>query len=109
MSSLPRDRALQLLSECNGDEIWSVEHCRLRRLPEAWIAELCDGYESGFEHDSQTIYFENRKLNQYEGVRDVDLAIKLASELGVNLDEVQSRATSRRALVMAIKEWLEEN
>jgi len=41
---IARDRALALLSECLGDEIWSVEHCRLRRVPDAWIEELADAF-----------------------------------------------------------------
>ncbi len=42
-----RLRALMLLQECTGDDIWSLEHCRLRQVPEEWIEELSDCFESG--------------------------------------------------------------
>lgn len=101
---IARDRALALLSECMGDEIWSVEHCRLRRVPDVWIEELSDAFESGFEHDRQTIYYQQRAVNQYHGVRDQDLACKLGEALGVDVARATAMAASPTATVTAIKE-----
>ncbi len=103
-----RLKALLLLSECNGDHIWSIEHCRGRGVPEAWIHERSDRFESGFDSDRHTIYLGDRVVNQYEGVRDLDLAIKLGEYLGVNTEQLQSRAASRQHLVLAIREAVEE-
>jgi hypothetical protein len=103
-----RLKALTLLSECTGDDIWSVEHCRLRGLPEAWIDELIDCFESGFRSDSQTIYLERQAINQYHGIRDVDLAIKLGEYLGVNVPALEAISASRARLVSAIREAVEE-
>ncbi|MGB7346583.1 MAG: hypothetical protein WBD20_20345 [Pirellulaceae bacterium] len=106
--NVPRHLALALLSQCDGDEIWSVQHCRSARVPQAWIDELSDAYESGFQNDQQTIYVENRQTNQYHGIRDVDLALKIAESLGLDANEVTRTALSRRALVRAIKDAVEE-
>lgn len=101
---ISRDRALALLSECTGDEIWSLEHCRLRRVPPVWIEQLADTYESGFAADSQTIYHQQRVTNQYHGIRDVDLAVKLGEALGVDIPRATDTALNRAAVVRAIKE-----
>lgn len=98
-----------LLSECSGDDIWSPEHCRLRRVPAAWIEELSDNFESGYQQDAQTIYVEDRATNQYRGVRDVDLAIKLAEFLGIDTTSLIAQAASRRHLVRLIHEAIEED
>ena len=105
---LPRHQALALLTQCDGDEIWSLDHCRRVRVPEAWIAELADAYESGFQNDAQTIYVENRQTNQYHGIRDVDLAMKLADSLGLDAKSVTQMTASRRSVVQAIKDAVEE-
>lgn len=104
-----RLNALMLLSECSGDDIWSPEHCRLRGVPAAWIEELSDNYESGFQRDADTIYYADRAINQYHGVRDVDLAIKLGEFLGVDVRLAISQAASRRHLVRLIHEAIEED
>ena len=101
---LPRDRALALLTQCIGDEIWSVDFCRGQRVPEAWIEELCDAFESGYQSDRQTIYVEDQQVNQYHGVRDVDLALKLAKSMGLDVDRVTATALGRQGIVRAIKE-----
>lgn len=105
---LARHRALAILSECRGDELWSEEHCRLRGVPEAWIAELADAYESGFRTDSQTIYVEHQPTNQYHGVRDVDLAIRVAQSMGIDVDRVTMSALGRQGVVQAIKQAVME-
>jgi hypothetical protein len=102
--SLPRHRALALLSECCGDDIWSVEHCRRRGVPELWIEQLADAFESSYRVDSQTIYVDDQPTNQYHGVRDVDLAIRLAQSMGLDVDRVTATALGRRGIVQAIKE-----
>jgi hypothetical protein len=104
MTSVPRHRLLSLLTECTGDEIWSVAHCRARHLPEDWIQQLTDAYESGFESDNQTIYTDKGMTNQYQGVRDVDLAIRLADEMGIRIDSNAIARFGRARLVQAIKD-----
>lgn len=104
-----RLRALTLLQECTGDDIWSVEHCRLRQIPETWIEELKDCFESGFKCDSQTIYLANQVTNQYFGVRDVDLAEKLGLSLGLPTDQIRANSISRRAFVQALLDAAEES
>ncbi len=105
---LPRHRALALLCECSGDEIWSVQHCRQRGVPELWIEELSDAFESSFRTDSQTIYLDNQPTNQYHGVRDVDLAMRLAESMGLDVDRVVATALGRRGIVQAIKDAVME-
>jgi hypothetical protein len=106
--TIPRHRALALLSRCRGDEIWSLQHCREQGVPEAWIDELADAFESGFCSDQQTIYVGATPTNQYHGVRDLDLAFKLGRSLGVRVDQVTASSFGRRAKVEAIKQALFE-
>ena len=109
---LNRLTALNLLSECTGDEIWSLDLCQQRGIPAAWIEELADCFESDFSIDSQTIYEQtgNRvgRTNQYEGVRDVDLAMKLGSYLDLDVTSLQASSLSRADLVRRIQEEIEE-
>ena len=105
---LTRLKALTLLSECTGDDIWSVEHCRLRGVPEAWIEELVDCFESGFERSSQTIFVRNSVVNQYHGLRDIDLAVKLGEFLGVDIALLSATSATRARLVLAIRQAIEE-
>ncbi len=104
--------ALQLLSECTGDEIWSLELCQQRGIPAAWIEELEDCFESDFSIDSQTIYEQtgNRvgRTNQYEGIRDVDLAMKLGTYLDLDVTSVRASSLSRADLVRRLQEEIEE-
>ncbi|MEQ1825842.1 MAG: hypothetical protein ABL921_07835 [Pirellula sp.] len=104
-----RSTALLLLSECTGDDLWSIEHCRQRQIPAAWIAELTDAYESGFQSDDSTIYFRGEVVNQFEGIRDVDLACKLGHFLGLNVRRLSATHFSRSALVRAIREAIDED
>jgi hypothetical protein len=105
---MDRLQALMMLDECDGDEIWSLETCRQKKVPEDWIEQLCDCFESGFEDDRMTIYVGDRVTNQYLGVRDVDLAQKLGIVLGLPVERLMATARSRRQLVLAIKEAAEE-
>lgn len=105
---LNRIKALALLAECTGDDIWSADLCREKGIPEAWMEEASDCYESGFDSDSQTIYADGAVTNHYFGLRDVDLARKLGEYLGVNVAEVTHGAFSRAAEVQAIKDAVTE-
>ena len=105
---LDRLRALTILSECTGADIWSVEYCREKRIPDVWIEELADTFESGFRTDRQTIYENEKVVNQYHGVRDLDLAIRLGEYLGVDTNRVTSVTFSPEAAVIAIKEAVDE-
>lgn len=103
MSVLPRDRVLALLDECTGDHVWSIEHCRRRGLPADWIEELADAYESGFQRDTETLYTDAGVTNQYHGVRDFDLAVRLGRLLGVDVERVLDTQRTRASVVSEIK------
>ncbi len=103
-----RSQALKLLTECTGDDIWSVEYCRKRQIPEDWIGELQDAYESGFESKDQTIYYRNEVVNQFEGIRDVDLACKIGHLLKVNVSRIVEQQNSRVGVVREIREAIED-
>ena len=105
---LARHRALAILAECHGDELWSEEYCRTRGVPETWVREFADAYESGFRSDSQTIYVGDRPTNQYRGVRDVDLAVRVAQSMGMDVDRITSAALTRQGVVQAIKQAVME-
>ena len=105
---LSRLKALTLLSECTGEEIWSLEHCRLRGVPEAWLDELVECFESGFDRDDQTIYVGEAVVNQYHGLRDFDLAMKLGEYLGLDVETLHAVAPNRGAFVRGLCEAIEE-
>jgi len=105
---LNQSQALMWLSECTGEDIWSIEYCRKRQIPQLWIDELRDAYESGFESDNQTIYYRNEVISQFEGIRDVDLACKIGQYLKLNVARILERQISRSAVVRAIREAIEE-
>lgn len=100
--SLSRSKSLALLSKCVGNEIWSVVTCLELGIPRAWIDDLADAYESGFDTDQNTIYVGDLPTNQYQGVRDVDLAIRLGRHLGIDVDRVTATSLSSRGVVQAI-------
>lgn len=101
--------AQMLLLKCSGDEIWSEATCQSAGVPQAWIEELCENYESGFDSDANTIYGEDGKLtNQYRGVSDLLLARKLAEFIGLDWQRVSNTAFDRCGEVRAIKELLDE-
>ena len=97
-----------LLSECRGDEIWSPQTCREQGVPASWIEDLADGFESGFKSDRETIYEAGKVTNQYHGVRDLDLAHKLAEFLGVDSARVTELCLSREEEVRALQEAVDE-
>ncbi len=97
-----------LLLKCTGDEIWDVETCRSERIPEAWIQEWLERYESGFDSDRNTIYVREQMVNQFEGVLDLHLAYKLAEYLGIDWRRATSGVIGRRAEVRAIKAEIDE-
>jgi hypothetical protein len=103
-----RSLALQLLSECTGDDIWSIEHCRHRRVPAAWTEQLRDAYESGFNSVDSMIFYHGELINQFEGIRDVDLACKIGDFLGLNVKRICESHYSRSSVVRAIREAIEE-
>jgi hypothetical protein len=105
---ISRHRAMALLLRCDGEEIWEESYCREQGVPEEWIRELVDTFESGFRSNRQTIFVERQIVNQYRGVKAVDLAMRCGAVLGVDVDRVTATALSRAAIVRAIREALEE-
>ena len=108
MIRLPRHRALALLSECTGDDIWDVDHCRSRGVPQQWIDELATAFESGFQSDSETIYVDDAVTNQYHGVHDLKIAVRIAESLGMQIDDAVVLRVGRRGLVNLIREAIME-
>lgn len=105
---MDRVRAEMLLLKCRGDEIWSVEHCREQRIPESWIEEMQDCFESGFDSDRNTIYENEKLVNQYHGVSDLMIAYRLAEFLGIETERVRSSIPGRTAQVVALQQELDE-
>ncbi len=97
-----------LLLNCVGDQIWDEQTCIEQGIPKDWFDELVDNYESGFDSDRNTIYVNDRMVNQYRGVSDLLIAFKLAEFLGIDWKRVTSAALGRRAQVAAIKAELDE-
>ena len=97
-----------LLLQCTGVEIWNLDTCRNAGIPEPWIDELKDCYESGFDTDANTVYVEDRFVNQYEGVHDLKLACKLADYLGIDWRQATGPLVGREAQVRAIQAELDE-
>lgn len=116
MNPLDPVRAQLLLLKCTGNEIWSVEECRQQGIPQNWIDELADAYESGFDRDAHTIYVQQqpgvpmteRPTNQYYGVMDLHLAYKLAEFVGIDSAVATRTAFGRVAEVRALQEALDE-
>jgi hypothetical protein len=108
LQMLDRLKAQMLLSECNGRDIWPVELCREKGIPDAWIDELADRFESGFQSPFQTIYVGDRLTNQFYGVHDLHLAYKLGEYLGVPTEQVTAGVFGRVAEVRAIQQAVEE-
>lgn len=103
-----RIRAEMLLLKCRGDEIWSLELCREHGIPESWIQELQECYESGFDAERSMI-FENEKLvNQYHGLSDLLIAYRLAEFLGIDTQRIRASVPGRTGQVAAIHSELDE-
>lgn len=101
--------AQMILLKCVGDEIWSEATCRESGVPDSWIEELCENYESGFDSETNMIYGEDGKLtNQYRGVSDLLLARKLADFIGLDWQSASALAFDRRGEVSAIQDLLDE-
>ncbi|MDA7858279.1 hypothetical protein N9007_00045 [bacterium] len=97
-----------LLLDCVGDQIWDEQTCKKHGIPQTWFDELVDNYESGFDSDRNTIYVNEHVVNQYRGVSDLHIALKLAEFLGIDWKRATSSTLGRRAQVVAIKAELDE-
>ncbi len=106
---LTRLQARMLLSACTGRDIWPVDLCRQQGIPAEWIQELADCFESGFRSDRQTIYYEQRVVNQFQGVHDLQLAYRLGEFLGVDTQRVGAGLGDPVAQVRAIQEAADED
>ncbi len=104
-----RSQSLKLLSECTGDDIWSIDYCLKSHVPTEWIVELQDAYESGFNSINQMIFYRSEVVNQFEGIRDVDLACKIGQLLEVNVSRIVQSQITRAGVVRAIQEAIEES
>ncbi|MEZ6118876.1 MAG: hypothetical protein R3C28_20225 [Pirellulaceae bacterium] len=105
---LDRLKARMLLDECTGDDLWPVDLCRQKGIPEDWIDELADAYESGFKTDRETIYYQQQPVNQFHGLLDYHIAVRLAEFLGVRTDLILDRHGTRSATVFALKQAADE-
>lgn len=100
--------AQMLLLKCRGNEVWDATACKAAGIPDVWIEELTDRYESGFDSDRNSLYVDGRLVNQFEGVSDLMLAIKLAEYIGIDWENATKFAISRTAKVEAIQAELDE-
>lgn len=105
---LSRVRARNLLAECRGDEIWSLPYCEERGVPAEWLVELTDCFEAGLPHRGEALWTDAGRVHQYHGVRDLDLALRLAEWLGVDVEPLRARVFESRALVVALREAVDE-
>jgi len=100
--------AQMLLLKCQGDEIWSEQECIKAGVPQAWIEELVERYESGFDTDRNTIYVQGndgmRVTNQFRGVSDLLLAYKIADYLAIDWRQETGHLIDRVSKVNALKE-----
>ena len=65
---------------------------------------MSDAFESGYRSDHETIYVSDRATNQYHGVRDLDLAMRLGQTMGLDVERVTASVLGRRAMVEALKQ-----
>lgn len=96
------------LAECTGEAIWAREYCQRRGIPRDVIDRLIDATESGFDREDQKVYYEGRLVNQFAGVRDVDLAVWIAGQLGIDTASILNTYPDRIGIVRAIREAVEE-
>lgn len=97
-----------LLTRCRGDEVWSLEHARGMGVPESWIGELSDCYESGFDSNQNTLYTDSGLANQYHGVADLEVAYRAAEYLGIDTERIRCLPLSRCGQVELLKAELDE-
>jgi hypothetical protein len=97
-----------LLTRCRGDEVWSLDHARELGVPESWLSELLDCYESGFDSNQNTLYTDAGLVNQYHGIADLDIAYRAAEYLGINTEQIRQLPLSRRGQVEQLKTELDE-
>lgn len=107
-SMFDRMAAEILLSRCRGDEVWSLEHAKKMGVPDHWLDELQDCFESGFDHDRNTLYTDRGQVNQYHGVRDLDVAYRAAEFLGIPTAEIRRQPLSRHGQVAALQAEADE-
>lgn len=100
--------AQMLLLKCVGDEIWPVDVCRTNGVPEAWIDELIENYESGFDRHDNMIFTDDGLTNQFRGISDLLLARRLAERIGIDWQAATAGIADRCNQVSAIKEMLDE-
>ena len=100
--------AASLLLKCRGDEIWSREVCEREQVPEPWIDDLFDCFESGFRYRQQTLFADEGAINQFAGCRDLDLAYKLAEYLGIETSTFRQMPYSPKKIVQLLQEELDE-
>lgn len=103
-----RSNLLTWLAECTGDDVWSIDYCRQVGIPDAWILDLSEIYESGFKSPGEMLYRQGNRIHQYRGIRDSDLAKRIAQQLGLTVDTIERAALSHSDLVRRIKEAVEE-
>ncbi len=104
--------AQMLLLKCRGDEIWSEQECINAGVPQDWIEQLVNQYESGFDTDRNTIYVQGENghqvTNQFRGVSDLLLAYKIADHLAIDWRRETGHLIDRVSKVNALKEALDE-
>ena len=54
------------------------------------------------------IFYRSEVVNQFEGIRDVDLACKIGQLLEVNVSRIVQSQITRAGVVRAIQEAIEE-
>ena len=77
-------------------------------IPELWIEELHNCFESGFDSGRNVIYEQGKLTNQYHGVSDLMIAYRLAEFLDVDTERVRQSTIGRRAQVSALQAELDE-
>lgn len=97
-----------LLTRCRGDEVWSPAHARKMGVPESWIEEFSDCYESGFDRNQNTLYTDSGLVNHYHGITDLEVAYRAADYLGIDTDRVRRLPLSRLGQVEQLKAELDE-
>jgi len=97
-----------LLTRCRGDEVWPLDHAREMGVPESWLNELLDCYESGFDSNQNTLYTDSGLVNQYHGIADLDVAYRAAEYLGIDTEQIRRLPLSRRGQVDRLKAELDE-